>query len=397
MSATEHSLLPAEARLVFLTACGEWADPLIVDSMGKQVDWSSVLAIATREHACAAAAGRFARLGAPPAASSALDALRQQGAVEAFRMALLEERLERLMARFGEAGVDFVLLKGSAIALRYLGGLKARPMGDLDVLVRPERATAAHELALELGWVLRKGVRAEMYVGMPHLPPLVAGDGLGFGLEIHTALFPDEAPFRFSPEDLWRSATRLPRAGRPATPDPEHLLVHACLHFAWSHRFRRGTWRTVRDLDALSADPALRPDHFARLVKYARGETCVYWTCALFEEITGRALPVVPAHGPQIRRGPLHASVLRHLVLEAAYAPDAPGTRQLARMLWTLAVRPRASGHGSARPWKRDEGWLDPPEEGTAEHGKVGDRFSGFLAYARRVCGFEPGGRSAGA
>ena len=392
MSATEPSAFPGEARLVFLTACGEWADPLIVDAMGGRLDWPSVLALATREHACAAAAGRFARLGAPNAATHTLDVLRQHGAVEEFRMALLEERLERLMARFSEAGVDFVLLKGSAVALRYFGGLKARPMGDLDVLVRPERATAAHELALELGWVPRKGLRAEMYVGMPHLPPLVAGDGLGFGLEIHTALFPDEAPFRFSPEDLWRSATRLPRAGRPATPDPEHLLVHACLHFAWSHRFRRGAWRTVRDLDALIADPALRPDHFAELVKYARGDTCVYWTCALVEEITGRAVPVMPARGPQIRTGPLHAWVLRHIVLEAAYAPDAPGTRQLARVLWSLAVRPRASGHGGARPWKGDERWLDPSEREAAEPERWGDRFSGFLAYARRVLGFEPRG-----
>jgi hypothetical protein len=309
-------------------------------------------------------------------------------------MALLQERLERLMARFAEAGVEFVLLKGAAIALRYFGSFKARPMGDLDVLVRPERAATARELALELGWVPRKGLRDEMYVGMPHLPPLLAGDGLGFGLEIHTALFPDQAPFRFPPEDVWRSATRLPRAGTPAAPHPEHLLLHACLHVAWSHRFRRGAWRTVRDLDALVTDPALRTSELARLVHDARGETCVYWTCALMEEITGRALPVVPVRGPQIRRGPLHAWVLRHLLLEAAHAPEVPGTRRLARVLWSLAVRPRASGHGSARPWTDEERWLDPSEAAQPE--TWGDRFSGFLRYAGRVFGFRPGARSTG-
>ena len=386
--------LPTEARVLLLTACGEWADGRIAQAMGDRLDWPSVLAFATREHACAAAASRLARVGVPAAGLEALDALRRQGAVEEFRMALLEERLERLMARLNEAGVEFVLLKGSAVALRYLGGLNARPMGDLDVLVRPERAMDARRLAGELGWVSREGFRDEMYVGMPHLPPLVAGDGLGFGLEIHTALFSDGAPFLFAPDEIWRRATPLPRAGSPKVPSTEHMLLHACLHFAWSHRFRRGAWRTVRDLDALAFDPAFETSEFGQLVRDARAATCVYWTCALVEEITGRALPVVPSEGPQLRTGLLHAWILRHLCIEAAYAPEAPGTRRLARVLWSLAVRPRASGHGAARPWKGEERWLDPSDElAASERASLGERLSGFVEYSVRVMGRAPRGR----
>jgi hypothetical protein len=383
-----QGIFPAEARLVLLSACGEWADARILEILEEPLDWGSVLALATREHACASAAARFARLGIPTAAAGAFEALRQQGMVEEFRMELLEERLDRLMARFRADGVEFVLLKGAAVALRYLGGLKARPMGDLDVLVRAERASVAHELALELGWVPRKGLHDELYVGMPHLPPLIAGDGLGFGLEVHTALFPDDAPFRFSPEDVWRSAVPLPRLGAPLVPAPEHLFLHACLHFAWSHRFRRGAWRTVRDLDALIADPLLRLDELAELVTDARGQTCIYWTCALVEEITGRAPLVSPAPGPQITRGVRHDWILRHLLLEAAYAPDGPGTRRLGRLLWSLAVRPRASGHGAARPWKGEERWGDLGHDG--QPGGWAERLSGFTGYAAAVLGLSP-------
>ena len=387
--------LSTEARVLLLTACGDWADGRIAEAMGERLDWASVLAFATREHACAPAASRLARVGVPAAGLETLDALRRKGAVEEFRMALLEERLERLMARLDETGVEFVLLKGSAVALRYLGGLSARPMGDLDVLVRPERAMDARRLAGELGWVTREGLRDEMYVGMPHLPPLVAGDGLGFGLEIHTALFSDGAPFLFAPEEIWRRATPLPRAGSPKVPATEHMLLHVFLHFAWSHCFRRGAWRTVRDLDTLAFDPALERGEFAQLVRDARAATCVYWTCALIEAITGRALPVVPSQGPQLRMGVLHAWILRHLCIEAVYAPEVPGTRLLARVLWTLAVRPGASGHGVARPWKGDERWLDPSDElAASDRGSLGERLSGFVEYSGRVMGRGPRGRT---
>jgi hypothetical protein len=388
MSTPGHEpIIPSEARLVLLTACGEWADRAMAGILADPIDWRTVQAFATAEQACAATANRLARVGVPSAGRDTLAALQRQGAVEEFRMELLEERLEKLMARFRGAGVDFVLLKGAAIALGYYGTLKSRPMGDIDILVRAERASAATTLARELDWVPRKGLRDELYLGMPHLPPLVAADGLGFGLEIHTDLFPDHGPFRFGSEDVWRHARPLARAGGPRVPRPEDLLLHSCLHFAWSHGFRRGAWRVVRDLDALLSDSGLHGDEFTRLATYARGETCVYWTFVLVGALTGRVTALLPPDGPQIVGGPAHRAILRHLIFQSVYAPDVPGTRRLGRVMWSLAVRPRASGHGSARPWSAEQRWELATIAGGRSTGGLASRARGFFGYVGRLTG----------
>ena len=61
-------------------------------------------------------------------------------------------RLLAVLGRFSEEGIPAVVLKGAALILRYYRSYGARPMADVDVLVRPSDVGRAAALLRHLGW-----------------------------------------------------------------------------------------------------------------------------------------------------------------------------------------------------------------------------------------------------
>jgi hypothetical protein len=57
-----------------------------------------------------------------------------------------------LVDQLAAAGIDSLVLKGLPLALLYYEDLAARPMGDVDVLVRPDAAVASWRILEELGY-----------------------------------------------------------------------------------------------------------------------------------------------------------------------------------------------------------------------------------------------------
>jgi hypothetical protein len=136
-------------------------------------------------------------------------------------------------------------------------------------------------------------------------------------------------------------------------PDPLYLLLHTCLHFAWTPMFRRGGWRTFRDVKSLISRYDLDWDGFVRLARSHRAGTCCYWTLHLARELVGAPVPddVLKALRP-----PLATVVLRTLERHFALillpsATSCPSVR-LRRMMWVTGIQPRRSGHGTSRPWQ---------------------------------------------
>jgi hypothetical protein len=392
MARDRSSLAPPELRLVLLAACGEWSDEGMCELLERDLDWPSVLGVAMWEQATSVLLRRIEALGRKEAIPSRERGdLERAAAVEDFRMSLLEGRLHELLAVLHENDVDVVLLKGAGIALRWYGGLAARPMGDLDLLVRAEEGPRAQRLACRLGWVERAGLVPEMYADMQHLLPLEAADGLGFGVEIHTDLFPGWSPFKFSAADVWERAIPLSGPIAARVPAPEHQLLHACVHFAWSHCFRRGSWRAVRDIDALLDRGGIEPSSFAALAREARGATCVFWTLALVRALTGRDVPDEMMEGLGVAPMPLLSQILlRHLVAEALPGGAIPGTRTLGRTLWSLAIRPGKSGHDGVRPWTASDRWPhvdEIPVVPREARGNWTHRVRGLLGYSRQLTG----------
>jgi hypothetical protein len=238
-------------------------------------------------------------------------------------------------------------------------------MGDIDLLVRPEHASRAWELALANGWARRGDVPEERsYAEHQHLPPLEDADGLKIGLELHTALFTHQAPFCLPPDQLWKSARRVTVGGQSAwVPSPEDQLLHAALHFAWSHEMTFGAFRTLRDVERIVERGAVDWAALIRASRTARGATCCYWTLRLARDLAGVRVPpeVLDALAPR-----LPARVLRRLThYFAEHALPNPdlilSSVSISRALWSLGVRPRSQGHRSSRPWLDTEEWVRVP------------------------------------
>jgi len=395
MDEDSRTFLPPEARLVFLSAGGEWADPGFLRALRGELRWPLVLELARREGATPVLFRRLRKLDVPDLPEEVLSALQRLAEVQEFRMALLEDRLTSFLQALEEKGIPAILLKGAAVAQSRQGGFRERPMGDLDLLVPGSWARTVHDLALEAGWALpTRALSEDMYEDLHHLLPLDAADGLGFGLEIHTDLFPDWSPFRFPTQDVWNDAERIATPGLTEgvlVPSLQHQFLHTCMHFAWSHCFGRGAWRMIRDLDLLLSDPRFDSEAVLRKARNARAETCVYWTLSVVEILTGRMLPEGLLEGlgvtpSRFARLPL----LRHLAREAQGDRGIPGTRRLRRALWAMAIRPGRSGHGGSRPWTGADRWaavMDPFGLDRADENRFAARLGGFFRYIAYVLG----------
>ena len=241
-------------------------------------------------------------------------------------------------------------------------------MGDIDALVRPEDATRAWELAIANGWVRRRDVAEERsYADHQHLAPLEDADGLQTGLELHTALFTHQAPFLLPPDQMWANARRLTIGGYPAyVPSPEDQLLHAALHFAWSHEMTFGAFRTLRDVERIVARNAFDWNELVRGARASRGATCVYWTLRLARDLAGVGVPtsvldqLAPRLPSRVRR-----SLVRYFAEHALPNPDLiVNSVALSRAMWRIGVQPRSQGHGSSRPWLDTQEWVRMPGGG---------------------------------
>jgi hypothetical protein len=150
-------------------------------------------------------------------------------------MAALSE-LAALSAMLCEEGRAAIVLKGAALLDDlYHGHAGLRPMGDIDVLLRPSDVPAV------AGWLRRRG-----YEPMSASSPFFSRGVVSF--DLHTEIVGSEwvgrkaHVFRLDPAALWREA--MPREpGDPATLvlSPVHLRVQLVVH-ALKHSYSRLIW-----------------------------------------------------------------------------------------------------------------------------------------------------------
>lgn len=321
--------------------------------------WDEVIRLANREKAIPALFDdrtRVALAGLSPAQSRRLQEATLGWAV---RMAYLEQRLESLLALYHNHGIRVLLLKGAALAVTVYRSFSARPMADLDLLVDAERALEAWEMAREAGWTgAITDQQRQAYQEHQHLPPLDDARGSGLGLELHTDLLPKGSPFAFDAELLWRNAVSIEVGGRPGfVPADVDMVLHLCIHFAWSHALVDAAWRTFRDIQALIAAGRVDWEELARHARAARASTCVYWTLRLGRRLSGIAVPqrLLDDLKPPVGESML-GPVERYFCTVLCRPPDwQDRTMLVCRTLWRLGMQPGWSGHGGARPWRRDE------------------------------------------
>jgi hypothetical protein len=362
--------LAPEHRLLFGSAVPGFTAPAALLAAITPAGWGTLRYTAEREKAVIALARVLAgaERGSVPADAAPL---RQLAMVMEFRMHYLRQRLGQSVRALHEAGIPVLLLKGAAVAAWYHRSFAARPMLDLDLLVPAAQAPQAYDVLCGTGWMVPA---AEDTVQLPaggihHLPALHDATGVAVNLEVHTDVIPPGHPFAFGASDLWRDARPVDDVlgetlGADLVgariPSALHMALHACIHLAWQHMLRTGTWRTAGDLRVITADPAFSWSAFVALAHEARAASSCYWALRLVEGLAAVPVPATvlaalepppPAGMPRAAVRRMHALVERHLL--AILIPggtDCPSVR-LRRLAWEWALRPNTSGHKGSRPW----------------------------------------------
>lgn len=353
------SALSPECRLLFRTAGpGHRADEIV--ELSRTVEWPRVAFIASQEVAGSALWRALERGSAADVPAPFAELLRRQALVTDFRMLHLSRRLQRTVQEFHARGVPVMLLKGSAIGALTDPSFRERPMNDLDVLVRRADVDRACGALREAAWQDNADpLLGELLKDHRHLPPFTDAAVPDLRLELHVALMPPGDVFAIDDEEFWREAQPAPAPFEGAlVPSAEHLLLHACTHFAWSHAMRFGAWRTMRLANALVSTGRLDWERFVALVARAGAGSSCYWTLRLARRLAGVEVPAaVLDRLATPRRAWLREALERSFIAEivSGEGPPSPSLR-LSRFLWLVAIRP-GRAHADGGQWDHDPRW----------------------------------------
>jgi hypothetical protein len=390
--AADRQALSPEAKLLFLAAAVSPSESALRQSLSGGIDWAELCFLAQHENAASILVRLLDRVGAD-SNNSGYQQLRQLARLSTMQMLQLEQLLHETLGILARENIDAILLKGAGLAYTAYSSFPDRPMSDIDLLVRSPHAERAWSLLQTHGWT-SSGMKIEMdrYSGHQHFPRLVREAGR-FPLEIHDALLPEGHPFRFSMDAIWDRARNETVKGQVITiPHPIHQLWHACVHFAWSHAFQWGGWRTFRDVAAIIHRNRIEWPEFLALALESRAATCCFWTLKLARRLAGAAVPDAVLGSLRPRYPQFILNRLEGHLLASLFPSDyrCPSVR-LTRRLWEAAIAPRWSGHGSSRPFHVTERWVQTAKQPDQEP-RVGvtlsDRFRKMRAgvtYLLRV------------
>lgn len=357
---TPLSSLSPESRLVFLSADPS-CDAAVLAAVADEVrDWGRAIALAEREVATSSL-WRALRDTSSALPEPVTAHLRRSAIVSDFRMQQLSLRLQRTVAAFTTEGIPLLLLKGAAIGALFDPSFRLRPMTDIDALVRREDVGRARAALVAAGWTESTDPELrEVLEDHHHLPPFLDPQMPGVRFELHVSLFPSDHSFTVDESHFLRDAqpAAAPFAGT-LVPTLDHLLLHACVHFAWQHTMEFAAWRTLRAVGLVVRSPDFSWERFVETALTAKAATSCYWTLRLAQRLSGIEIPTAalarlqPPTAESVR-----AALERHFI--AALVPGegvASPSIRLSRLLWRTALRPRWSGHRTPERWDPEGRW----------------------------------------
>lgn len=287
-------------------------------------DWPAAVSLALRHGMGAAAFRRIDREKERwPVPAEHLDVLRNAFVAAVFASRKLQADAEAALTALADAGVEVLALKGLHLGSVYYEDAALRPMGDVDLLVRPGQSRTAWDALCALGYASReRGAAYWESRSAHHLPRLCRA---GFvSIELHRTIARPGDAFRIDMDLLWRRSGRI-HVGRNACSalSPEDLLLHLCLHAA-HHRYRIPL-RNVHDI-ALVARRHEGEMDWGRLASTATAfGTCrpVFCGLLLARELFGAKIP--DALLDSLAPGADRATLLRNTTA-AIMAVDTPLT-----------------------------------------------------------------------
>lgn len=274
----EHGSLSRQApsgEFLLAAACCRWPksparDAAIRAAAMPMHDWEAFLRVVERHRIAGLVHDALPAAGAiVPAAVTAKLAARSKAIAQ--RNRLLLDELALLQRAFAAAGVEFLVLKGAALAQIAYGSATCKQTRDIDLLVAPHCARAALQVLERHGYA--------------PLPPAVGADDprlaavLRYGREIEVArpgsnLLVDlqwraaENPTLLDGVDVRSPAQDVELAGGLAvrTLAADDLFAYLCVHGAYHHWWRL---KWLADLNAMlhttGADLTARYRHAQRI------------------------------------------------------------------------------------------------------------------------------------
>lgn len=377
-----------EVALLLAATSGDPSRESVRRLMAGHIDWAQLTRLAFESHATP---GLWEVVSAFPNLPQEAGVLQSLAVVNDFRRFHIRSLVARLSRELGQAGIEVLVLKGAALLCGGVSRPTPRTMSDIDLLVVKGSPEAAWQVCRSNGWTLvDKAWTEELYRDHHHLAPLLDPDGVTIGLELHRTLLPGIDRLGVDINGIIGRSRVVDVGGTPVrVPSVEDLLLHTCLHFAWSNKLRRGAWRAYADAHAIIADPAFSWDRFVPIVTSRRARQCCYWTLRL-----GRAVADLNVPDDVLRRldassGGRFATLLeRHFAIQISDpVAEASVSQRARRWLWFAAMQERSMSDEADQLW--NEGAVEVPGEGGASprqpRGAVRAAISTCRYFARLV------------
>jgi hypothetical protein len=243
------------------------------------------------------------------------------------------------LAALAEAGFETLVLKGAALTVQCYRDFGLRPMADVDVLVRTERAREAAEVLCRSGWT--QAVEPGLPYQMPITPGTLYLDGEGGRIDLHWhSLWAPSAE-----HDFWDAAVPIELGGAPALAQcPADHLLQVCVHGVWSGERQPVRWLADATIVLRSAGSQLDWD---RLVDRARARSLTLPVAAALRYL--RSVMAAPVPAEVVRS--LEAAPRGLAEAAAHWARSSPPTRTRRAVLLTDNYRRRrALPPGPSRP-----------------------------------------------
>jgi hypothetical protein len=157
--------------------------------------------------------------------------------------------LTRLVARLKIASLEAIPFKGPAQAVQLYDDISLREFADLDLLIRPEQALAAHRVLTEAGYIAEVAIapgQQALYM-RSECDRVYVHPETGTQVELHWALTPPYFGIDLSAAELIERARPVELAGRAIkTVSDEDLLIVLCINGA------KEMWEKLEWISALA-------------------------------------------------------------------------------------------------------------------------------------------------
>jgi len=239
--------MPLELRLI-LSCLRASADQDVGDQIRalclRAIDWDAFIKLVDRHRVPSLVYKSLNRFAGNRIPEIALTRLRNRFHRNAQQVLAKTAELVRIMKTFQQNDINVLPFKGPVLALQVYDDLDSRHVGDLDMMVPPERVLEAQELLQQEGY-RRKHPDFELtprqhsvYIRNNHHFGYICKER-GIRVELHWRFGSNRYLFPLRFNDLWRDRQTIQLGGVDvATFSLEHTILFLCTHGAVHAWFR---------------------------------------------------------------------------------------------------------------------------------------------------------------